>query len=126
MVMPSENLPCWLGDFARHVTGERAMASVTQIPLSLFRPSPLVWQRQRIEIGRHGRCLIHPFPECRTAVDDIDRELAELVLVWKIAPQFVFRIEPPDGLEGERLDPPGTECLVKIGSAHVCTPVTNA
>ena len=48
------------------------------------------------------------------AVDHVDGQLAELVFVGEIAPQRIVRIEPPDRLERQRLQPPGLERLVIV------------
>ena len=43
--------------------------------------------------------------QARAAVDDVDRQLSDLVLIGEIAPQFVVWIESADGLEAQRLQP---------------------
>src|SRR5580658_4083291 len=48
------------------------------------------------------------------AVDDVNSELAMLVFVGEIAPQWIIRMEPPDRLEGEGLDTPGPERRVVV------------
>jgi hypothetical protein len=76
----------------------------------------LVRHGQCIEIAGLAARIVHPLPQGRTAVDDVDGELAELIFVREIAPQIIARVETADRLEGERLEAPRLECLVVVGA----------
>ena len=93
---------------------------------ALFLPGALVGHGQRVEVaGRRGR-IVDPFAQQRAAVDDVDGELAELVLVGEVAPQRIVGSEAADRLEGQRLQPPGPERLRGRrcrSSTWICTPL---
>ena len=61
-------------------------SSVAQILLALADPSPFIRHGERIEVLRRRARIIHPLAQQRPAVDDIDGELAVLVLVSEITP----------------------------------------
>src|SRR5512139_1371430 len=93
--------------------GCRAM-SVAQIGLALGEPGLLVGQGQAIQVAGAGGGIVDPFAQCGPAVDHVDRQLAELIFVGKVAPQRIVRLEPPDRLEGERLQPPRPEGVMIV------------
>ncbi len=70
----------------RHASGLGPPSSVSQISLPLTQPIPLIRRSQRLQVLRRRSRIVHPFSQQRPAVDDIDRELAVLVLVGEIAP----------------------------------------
>ncbi len=61
--------------------------------------------------------IIDPLSQRRSAIDHIDRQPLELILIRKIAPDFVIGIEPSDRLEGQRLKPPRAEDCVVVEPA---------
>jgi hypothetical protein len=56
----------------------------------------------RGDVGVEFR-VVHPFAQQRAAVDDVDGQLAQFVLVGKVAPERVVGLLQADGLEGQRL-----------------------
>jgi len=97
--------------------------SVAKIRLALRIPVALVRSGERVEVGWHRARVVDPFAKQGRPVDHVDRQLAELIFVRKIAPQIIIRLQPPDGLERQRLEPPRLErsmiveptCLWKVG-----------
>src|SRR5690349_9307067 len=83
---------------------------------ALGQPGLLVGHRQRIEVLRRPRCIVDPFAQQRTAVDDVDGELSVFVLVGEIAPERVVGVETADRLEGERLNTPRFEYPVIVAA----------
>ena len=71
-------------------------------------PRAFVRNGDRVEVSGPA-VAIDPFAQQRRAVDDVNRQLAERVLVRKVAPEHVVRIQPADGLERQRLQPPRLE-----------------
>ena len=89
-------------------------------------PRRFVGLRWRIQLGRCGSGIVHPFAQQRRAVDQVDGQPVELVFVGEVAPQRVVGIQPPDGLEGERLQAPGLEggvIVVRRLRTWICTPL---
>ncbi|ENO77337.1 sulfate transporter [Thauera sp. 63] len=72
-------------------------------------PGRLVGAGEHIQIGRCRGRVVDPFAQQRRAVDEVDRQALEFVLVAEVAPQRVVRPQSPDGLEGQRLHPPWAE-----------------
>src|SRR4029453_18804197 len=112
-------LVCWCKDVdgwdkPGHDTEKQLSPSITQILFPLLKPCLFICERQRIQIVWHGRCIIHPFAQRRTAVDDIDRRSPMLVLVSEIAPERIVGVQAPDSLESECLDAPGLEGVVLV------------
>src|SRR5579872_4222463 len=68
--------------------------SVTQEGRPLGLPGRLVGFGEGVEVGGRGAGIVDPSAQGRAAVDDIDGELAEFVLVRKVAPEVVGRVEP--------------------------------
>ena len=58
--------------------------------------------------------VFDPFAQSRAAVDHVDRQSFQLVLVREVAPEVVVRVQRADRLEGERLQPPGAELVVIV------------
>src|SRR4249920_390252 len=82
--------------------------------LPLVQPGLLVGYGQRVQVFRHRRCVVHPFSQQRTAIDDIDGEPAVLVFVGEIAPERIVRIQTANRLERERLETPRLERRVIV------------
>ena len=80
-------------------------------------PSPFVPHSLNVEILRARLRIVDPGPKARSAIDDVDGELAERILVGKIAPEIIVRVEPTDRLEGQRLNSPGFEGVMEIERA---------
>ena len=55
--------------------------------------------------------------KARPAVDHVDRKLSELIFIRKVTPQVVIGIEPANGLEAQRLQPPWRELSVIVERA---------
>src|SRR5438270_921283 len=70
--------------------------SIAQVLVSLVVPGLLVWRSQRVQVLRRRGRIIHPFPQQRAAVDDVDGELAMLVLIGEIPPQRIVRVQTTD------------------------------
>src|SRR5512132_1648668 len=92
-----------------HDTEKQLSPSITQILFPLLKPCLFISERERIQVAWHGRCIVHPFTQLRTAVDDIDRWSPVLVLVSEIAPERIVGVQAPDSLESERLNAPRLE-----------------
>ena len=60
--------------------------SVTQVSLPLAEPGLLIRHGQCIQVLRRRRRIVHPFPQQRPAIDDVDGEFAVLVFVGEVAP----------------------------------------
>src|SRR5438876_9163736 len=82
--------------------------------LALMQPGLLIRYSQRIQVFRHRRCVVHPFSQQRTAVDDIDGEPAVLVFVGEIAPERIVRIQTANRLERECQETPRLERRVIV------------
>src|SRR5580704_17360602 len=104
---------------AMGLSGWRRCPLVAKVPLALAQPSLLIRYDQCIQVVRSRACIVHPVPEQRTAVDDIDGELALLVLVGEIAPERIVGIQPANSFESERLDTPGLERLMIVVTFRV-------
>src|ERR1700688_4334751 len=86
--------------------------SIKQHRLALRAPRGLVDHRQRIQIARSCLRIVHPAPQQVAAVDDVDGEPVLLVLVRKIAPDGVIRLQPSQSFECERKQSPWFEPLM--------------
>ena len=99
---------------------DTADSGIQQIWSTLFHPRRLVRSGQRLQIRGRRRRVIDPFAQSRPAVDDVDGQPVEDVFVREVAPQGVVRIQPPDRLEPQRLQPPGPERRMVIGRVIDC------
>jgi hypothetical protein len=99
---------------AMGLSGWRRCPLVAKVSLALVQPSLLIGYGKRIQVLRSRACIVHPVPEQRTAVDDIDGKLALLVLVGEIAPERIVGIQPANSFESERLGTPGLERLMIV------------
>src|ERR1700723_1325603 len=92
----------------------RRRISVEKHRLALTAPADLVASRQRLQIGRRRRRIVHPTTQQIAAVDHVDRGPALFILVGKVAPNLVIRPQPPESLEREREQSPRPERFVVI------------
>ena len=99
---------------AESLSPAKPEAQVTEVGLALVFPGAFVGDGQRVEVAGRGGSVVDPFAQQRRAVDHVDRQLVELIFVREVAPQLVVGLEPPDRLEGERLQPPRLERLVVV------------
>src|SRR5271167_551896 len=65
--------------------------SVEEHRIALAAPAGLVVSRQRLQIGRRRRRIVHPTAQQIASVDHVDRGPILLVLVGKVAPDRVIR-----------------------------------
>src|SRR5581483_7570661 len=90
--------------------------SIQQRRLALRLPRRFVGAGESIEIARRRLGVVYPAPQQVAAVDHIDREPLFFVLVGKIAPDDIVRLQLPQRFEREREQSPGLEPLVIIVS----------
>jgi hypothetical protein len=93
------------------LSGWRRRPLVAKVSSALAQPSLLIRCSQRIQVVRRRACIVH---QTRSNVDDINGELALLVLVDEVPPERIVGIQPANSFESERLDTPGLERLMIV------------
>src|SRR5260370_21684482 len=88
--------------------------SVEEHRLALAAPAELVVSRQRLQIGRRRRRIVHPTAQQIAPVDYVDCGPVLLVLVGKVAPDLLVGPQPPQSFEREREQSPTPESLAFI------------
>src|ERR1700677_2406453 len=88
--------------------------SIQQCRLALRAPGRLVRQRQRVQIGRRGARIVHPTPQQVAAIYHVDGEPVLFVLVRKIAPDHIVRLQSAQRLESKGKQSPWLEPLMVV------------